>query len=119
MTRLETEIHECIQGGGLFSLFVLSVDGKRVYASEEFDYLRRSPTTLESEEDAVILAWDRNSWEMPSAGPDMDEKYLGDLRIRREGDYVIFEALWKDSVNRIGQEWKQVWDKVVSRFPFP
>lgn len=116
MTKLVKEEHKCFQGEEILSLFVLCVDEKRVFASEDLEELAMSPSSLEKDGDAVGFKWGGDSLELPSFGPVMDEEYYGELQVRREADHVIFEAVCNEDLKYIGGEWKLVWDKIVDRF---
>jgi len=91
--RIVAEEQVCVQGGEAFTCFVLVVDGRRVFSTEDETYLRASGTMFRGEYDVtLVLDCDRNSAEAPELGPLLDLDIPSPLYVRRLGDTVSFQS---------------------------
>lgn len=86
------ETHLCVQSENAFNCFIVIVNGRRIFATEDEQYLRGSISIFKQEDDVTIaLDCDRNTAEL-QIGPQLDVELLSPLYVRKLKDSVQFQT---------------------------
>lgn len=116
MIKFQTERLECLQGGGVYTAYIIVLKGRRIFSTEDKDALLLSPETLMAQGDVVVLEYDRNSIELPDGGPQLDIDLCGSLYLHRLAHNVVIEQSADQGRNALGVIPFEIWCKVIHRF---
>ncbi len=92
MVQLEIVTSKFFAGPHLTGNCMIKINGKRIYCTQDVDYLLLTRESLADAGTTIILEADPDSMELPELGPTLDVQSTGPLRVSKIGNKVQFEA---------------------------